>query len=113
MTGWCLKGVEEAKEGGESSMWNCDLGTGSRRTSPRGSCIQLRLLGMKTAVEPVFLTLHFPLKQSCIPSKLLNIYLNILFAIFQGLFRVPCCARALLSSLHMFQQACPWSQTAV
>ena len=79
-------------------MWNRDLGHRKQENISTWFLHPGRLLGMKTAVEPVFLTFHFPLKQSCIPSKLLNIYLNILFAIFQGLFRVSRCARALLSS---------------
>lgn len=63
---------------GESAIWNRDLGHRKQENISTWFLHPARLLGMKTAVEPVFLIFHFPLKQSCIPSKLLNIYLNIL-----------------------------------
>ena len=63
---------------GESAIWNRDLGHREQENIFSTWFLHpARLLGMKTAVERVS-PFHFPLKQSCIPSKLLNIYLNIL-----------------------------------
>ena len=104
---------------GESAMWNRDLGHRKQENISTWFLHPARLLGMKTAVEPVFLIFHFPLKQSCIPSKLLNIYLNILPIIknylpySRGCFVSPVVHE--LSCRHRCEPSrlCPWSQTAV
>ena len=51
---------------GESAIWNRDLGHRKQENISTWFLHPARLLGMKTAVEPVFLIFHFPLDRKSV-----------------------------------------------